>query len=438
LPDPLVYARAIHFAATIVAAGTVLFAVFIGAPAFRVGLEDGRLAADMRAKLFVAAWIGLAVALLSGAAWLVLTAASMSGQSPADVLSGGVLWTVLTQTDFGNDWLVRLIVAGGLAIVLTPLLSRHRAPPDWLKAIATALAAIFVGSLAWSGHGAEGLGVEAIVHPIADVLHLVAAAAWLGALLPLALLLHAAGDAPDSLGIARIATLRFSTLGIVSVATLLATGLINSWYLVGGIDALTGTAYGRLLIIKVALFFAMVAIAAFNRLILTSRIMRDAVPAAAPRAMRQLSRNAAIEASLGAVIIGIVGVLGTLPPASHAHHHVEQAIPADASFQHIHGEDGMADVMIEPGHVGTAQATIHLLNNDLESFPARQVTLTLTPPVSGSPPVSLPATPVDDDSWQVSGVELSQAGNWTVTVTAVINPSRTLVLTAPIVIDPEN
>jgi putative copper resistance protein D len=411
LPDPLVYARAIHFAATIVAAGTVFFAVLVAEPAFRAGPGNARVAPAVRAKLFVIAWIGLAVALLSGAAWLVLTAASMSGQSPADVLSGNVLWTVLTQTDFGNDWLVRLIVAAGLAIVFTPLLSRHHVPPAWLKSVATALAAIFVGSLAWSGHGAGGLGVEAIVHPIADVLHLVAAAAWLGALVPLALLLHAAGRASGSLGI----------------------GLVNSWYLVGSIDALTGTAYGRLLIIKVALFFVMVAIAAFNRLVLTPRIARDA---AAPRAVHQLSRNAAVEATLGAVIIGIVGVLGTLPPASHAHHHVEQAIPADATFQHIHGEDGMADVMIEPGRVGSARATIHLLDNDLESLPARQLTLTLTPPAPGRPPVTLPATPVDSDSWQVTGVELPEPGNWTVTVTAVINPTRTLVLTAPIVIDP--
>jgi putative copper resistance protein D len=340
---------------------------------------------------------------------------------------------VLTQTDFGNDWLLRLLVAGGIAIVFTPLFSRHRAPSAWLKAIAAALAATFVGSLAWSGHGAGGLGVEAVVHPTADVLHLVAAAAWLGTLVPLALLLHAASGDLNGLGIARVATLRFSTLGIVSVATLLVTGLVNSWYLVGNIDALTGSDYGRLLIFKIGLFFAMVAVAAVNRLVLTPRIMRGA---AAPRAVRHLSRNAAIEATLGAMIIGIVGVLGTLPPASHAHHHVEEAIPSDASFQHIHGEDGMADVMIEPGRVGTARATIHLLNNDLESLAARQVTLTLTPPASGSPPATLTATPVDSDSWQVTGVELPQPGNWTVTVTAVINPTRTLVLTAPIVIEP--
>jgi hypothetical protein len=36
------------------------------------------------------------------------------------------------------------------------------------------------------------------------------------------------------------------------------------------------------------------------------------------------------------------------------------------------------DVMIEPGRVGKANATIHLWNDDLETLDARDVTLTLT------------------------------------------------------------
>jgi hypothetical protein len=88
----------------------------------------------------------------------------------------------------------------------------------------------------------------------------------------------------------------------------------------------------------------MVGIAAFNWLQLTPRLVRNADADAARKARRALCRNAAIEASFGAVIIGIVAVLGTLPPASHAHHEAPSgAIPAGASFQHIHGEDGMAD-----------------------------------------------------------------------------------------------
>ena len=55
------------------------------------------------------------------------------------------------------------------------------------------LAAALVGTLAFAGHAIGGEGIEGIVHPAADVLHLVAAAAWVGALVPLALLLAMTG-----------------------------------------------------------------------------------------------------------------------------------------------------------------------------------------------------------------------------------------------------
>jgi putative copper resistance protein D len=109
-------------------------------------------------------------------------------------------------------------------------------------------------------------------------------------------------------------TRRFSTLGIVSVGVLVATGIINSWVLVGSVPALVGTDYGRLLLVKVALFFVMMAIAGVNRLRLTPRLVQAPSAAVAENALRQLQRNSLVEAAVGAIIVFIVGVLGTLPP----------------------------------------------------------------------------------------------------------------------------
>jgi len=58
------------------------------------------------------------------------------------------------------------------------------------------------------------------------------------------------GVGADTLAAARTATVRFSTLGIVSIATILFTGIVNTWYLAGSISALVGTDYGRLLLTK--------------------------------------------------------------------------------------------------------------------------------------------------------------------------------------------
>lgn len=438
MSELLIYARAVHFAATLMVAGITFFVVLIAEPAFRKAPNDTRLAAALRHRLAWIAWISVALSLLSGAAWLVLTAASMSGQPLADVYSQGVLWTVLSQTDFGNDWLARLVFACVLAGLFVPLLSRRGARSFLLKAASGVFGAAVAASLAFAGHAIGGQGIEGVLHPTADALHLIAAAAWLGMLVPLALLLSMTGADADGIAVARVATLRFSTLSIASVATLLVTGLVNTWYLVGSAEALAGTPYGQLLLVKLALFAAMVGIAALNWSQLTPRLVQNADAAGAQHARRQLCRNATIEASIGAVIIALVAVLGTLPPASHAHHEAAAGvIPADASFVHLHGENGMAEVTIEPGHTGISSATIRLWDQNFDpASSADEVTLTLTAPTPGSKPITRVALQGADGLWHVEGIELPQPGNWMVGVTVVFNPTSRLSIAAPIVIDP--
>jgi copper resistance protein D len=435
LDDPLLYARAFHFAATIAVAGAVLFIAFIGEPALRKAKDATRVTAAVRARLAWIVWIGLVVSLLSGVAWLVLTAEAMSGQPLGSLASQGVLWTVLTQTEFGNDWLLRFVLACVLGGLFVHVLSVKGATSSVLTAVTVILAAAFVGTLAFAGHAIGGEGIEGILHPFVDVLHLIAAAAWAGALVPLAVLLTMSGHDAAGLAAARTATLRFSTLGIVSVATLLLTGIVNSWYLVGSVSALTGSDYGRLLLFKLALFAGMVGIAAVNWSRLTPRLVQNADAAGAQRARRLLRTNAVIEATAGAIVIGIVAVLGILPPANHAHHEASGAIPADASFQHMHTEDGMADVMVEPGHVGIATVTVHLWDADENALDAQQVMLTLAPPGTGGKPIARSALRDADGLWRVKRIEFSQPGDWTVTVSAVLGSGKRFTLAAPIVID---
>jgi putative copper resistance protein D len=320
LDDPLIYVRAIHFAAALVVAGIVFFVVFIAEPAFAKAGNEARLPAAVRPLLASLAWISLVLTAASGFAWFVLVAASMSERPAAEVFSEGILWVVLLQTDFGRAWLIRALLIVLLAAVFAFALTTKpkRSAAIWLNVTAAAMAAGLVGMMAWGGHAAGGAGAEAIVHPTADFLHLTAAAAWVGALLPLALLLGRAGRDAASIVIARTATLRFSVLGLASVATLMITGLVNAFYLVGSVAALLGTDYGRLLAVKVALFVVMVAIAAINRFRLTPELVPE---------LRRLRRNAVVEIVLGAVIIAIVAKLGVTPPAfeqetmPHAHHH---------------------------------------------------------------------------------------------------------------------
>jgi copper resistance protein D len=315
--------RALHFAATVTVAGVAFFIVVIAEPAFRIAETDLRLPHIIRRRLAWIGWIGLLLTVLSGAAWFVLVARSMSDRPLPEVFSDEILWTVLLQTGFGRDWLVRFVLACLLAGMFVPFLFAQGVKSVWIKVVTVALAVGLVGTLAWAGHAVGGSGIEAVIHPAADFLHLVAAATWFGMLLPLALVLAAVGGDAASVTIAREATVRFSTIGIASVGTLMVTGSVNTWYLAGSVFALTDTDYGRLLLTKVTLFFGMVAIAAVNRLQFTPRLVPIARGFATQDALRQLRRNVVIEIVMGMIILSIVAALGVTP---HGPHHLSSNV----------------------------------------------------------------------------------------------------------------
>jgi putative copper resistance protein D len=313
---PLIILRAIHFASSVVLAGTMVFGILVAGPVLpRAGVDSSL--SRWRGQLTRIAWISLAIAVVSGAAWLVVLAANIGRWPLSTVLADDMIWSVLMRTRFGTDWSVRFFLALMLALGLIAI-GRHRdAVPRWLNAILATLAVSLLGTLAWAGHASGTPGIAGDVHVTADVLHLVAVGVWIGGLVPYALLLASARRVADSadMDVARDATLRFSTLGLVAVGTILATGSVNTYVLVGSMSALLATDYGRLLLVKIILFTAMVCIAAFNRLSLTPQLSNVR---AAAESRRQLQRNSLIEVGLGLLILLIVGALGTLPPGLHA------------------------------------------------------------------------------------------------------------------------
>jgi copper resistance protein D len=315
LDDLLILVRALHFAATMSVCGVVIFQAFVGEPAFRV-VAIGPMAGLVRCRLAPLAWSSLALAVLSGVAWLIVQSAEMSERPLAALFSEDVLGTVLFDTDFGRVWLARSALIALLAAALYPSYFSAAPLSSWRCGVALTAAAAFVGALAFAGHAAAGTGIESLVQQGADVLHLLGAASWVGALAPLAMVLGATARdrGESSLAIARTATVRFSTLGVLSVATVLVSGIVNTWELAGSVPALIGTDYGRLLLVKIALFLVMLSVAAVNRLRLTPQLVQDKDDFARCNALSQLRTNSLIEAGIGAVILIIVGALGTLPP----------------------------------------------------------------------------------------------------------------------------
>src|SRR5262249_26983721 len=101
---PLIAARVIHFASTVMVAGTVLFLVLTAPPDLRRHRDRiGPVLASLRDRLVVIAWAGLVISIVSGIAWLLFLVATISGSSLSEVISTGTASTFLSRTQFGHD-----------------------------------------------------------------------------------------------------------------------------------------------------------------------------------------------------------------------------------------------------------------------------------------------------------------------------------------------
>ncbi len=300
--------KAVHYASVMVVFGELMFAVVVASPGWNAVRRAGFDAASDRRIFAVIRWSVFA-SIVSALAWFAIAAAEMGGAPIARVLDRETVALVLGETVFGRVWSLRGAIAVALCAVLLAL-GRSPAGPRQaaLAIVATATAGAYLGSLALTGHALAGLESGDAWHLASDVAHLLAAGAWLGAL---PALVRSLGDDAVHEAATRAAR-RFSTTGLASVGVLIASGLANAWYLVGGVPALIGTDYGRILLAKVALFALMLAIAVANRGYLVVRI------AGGDReALRPLRRNAMLELAAGIAVVVIVSLLGLTVPAVH-------------------------------------------------------------------------------------------------------------------------
>jgi putative copper resistance protein D len=252
----------------------------------------------------------------TGFLWLWLAIANMSGSSLAESLQPSLFQMVLTQTQPGQVWMGRAVIAIAMAATL-PFTRR-----PFALLVSALLAIAFTGSLAWLGHAGAGEGAHQNLHLTTDILHLVGAGIWPAGLVSLAGILHPplmSGD-PAALRVACLATRRFSTLSLFTVALLVISGIANSCFLIDSFHALVSTDYGRLLLLKLVLFAATLAVAAWNLLKLTPQLTVEKssfFSATRQTAACVVIRNVLIEIGLSTLILLVVGLLGITAPAVH-------------------------------------------------------------------------------------------------------------------------
>lgn len=245
-----------------------------------------------------------------------LLAATMSGTDLAGI-DRATLTMLLGETSVGWAFIAR---EGTLVLVLAvAILLRRRGLAFFI--LASAVGAIPVATLAWAGHGAASDGTVGILHLISDVVHLLSASAWLGALAVMGIMLMPGRSAQiEHIRVTHRALAGFATVGTLFVGLIVLTGVVNGLFLIG-IDklmSLSSSLYGQLLIAKLLLFGAMVALAAANRFKLVPDFERSLALADPDAALRALRRSLASEAGCAVAVLALVGWLGTLEPPMSA------------------------------------------------------------------------------------------------------------------------
>jgi len=295
----LIASRFLHYLALSLLFGGALFPLYGVAPP---RADKQHVPAWLHAFLRGAAML----ALVSGISWFLFTSAGMSG-SLSGIADPAILSTVIRDTDFGRIWVFRLLLATGLAVLLLA-----RQVPGWRVDAVLFGSLILLASIAWTGHAGGDSGPAGLVHRISDAFHLLAAGVWIGALVVLARLVMIAVRRlrDDDIETLHQALSRFSGVGTIVVATLVLTGINNPGFLSG-----FKTGYGQLLLVKLAIFGAMLLLAAANRFWLTPRLSATLNSRSElESAVAALRLSLFAETALAILVLLAVAWMGTLAP----------------------------------------------------------------------------------------------------------------------------
>jgi copper transport protein len=240
---------------------------------------------------------GAASALALGA-W-VASAVGLVLLGEAQRRNAGAPLSALWDTAVGRAlaWRAAAVLAAGAALL------GLRSGPGRARRLGAALVGVSAAAAmavhVAAGHAAGGAGSR-WTQVVGQWAHFLAAGVWVGGLVALLLGLRGAPSEAKA-----VAVRRFSTAAAVALLLVVATGVIRSLDQVPTRRDLTGSGYGRAVLVKVALVGAMAVLGGWNR--------RRSVPRAAST-LRGLRRRSVGEIALGAAALATASVLATVSP----------------------------------------------------------------------------------------------------------------------------
>jgi putative copper resistance protein D len=224
------------------------------------------------------------------------------------------------ETGFARVALARVVLGVGLAALAVRLATRPGGRTAWI-ALAV-LAVVFVGSAATMSHAAARVVDRPWLFGL-DAVHQLAVAVWVGGLAHLVFYAARARRDPDPRE--GVVARRFSTVALISVAVLVATGGALTVKYVDEPAAIVGTAYGVMILSKVALLVAILAVAAMNY-----RLVRRAATGVVTG---RLGRLVEVELGLAVTVLFAAASLTSLPPAVDVR--ADRATPGEVASRFV-------------------------------------------------------------------------------------------------------
>jgi putative copper resistance protein D len=180
---------------------------------------------------------------LAGVGALVYTLSDLLGRPVGVVVTPASLWSFTTEILQGRTLLLVVVGALAVAIAARTVLSPTSAAVLAVLAIATALPPVFAGHAASTGNHQVAVSTM--------LLHVIGVLVWTGGLA--ALLLGGRLPTPDLAAAAH----RYSRAAIWCFVAVALSGLANAWVRLPSFADLTGTPYGRLVLVKTAALVAL-------------------------------------------------------------------------------------------------------------------------------------------------------------------------------------
>jgi copper transport protein len=264
---------------------------------------------------------------------------------------------------------------------------------------------------------------------VTDLVHVAAGAVWFGGLVGLVLSLRRLGDRPRT---AALVLGRFSALAAFLLAGVAISGSVLGWRVLRSWDNLVSSDFGRLLLAKIAVVLAIVAVAAYNRFRLLPGVLADAGHAERGTAAQRMQRVVRAEALL---LVGVLGLTGFLVDRSPVESPGAIALPGGFDDSTFSGQAQEVRVVASLAPLGVGRNEVRFQVQDLAGNPIEPAAAPVLTASAGSLALGdQEVRNVDSGTYRATLV-IPRPGTWTLQVsvrlTVFDNPVVSITVPVP-------